>query len=502
MNRILGNLDVLAEAAGGVKELRRLVLKLGLAGRLGTNDSRDTAPDLNGPPGELKDVAPPHANWRVCRLSDVAEIEMGNSPPGSSYNDEGRGVPLVNGPVEFSPGPFGRTRRTKSTTAPTKMCRRGDLLVCVRGATTGRTNIADFDACIGRGVALVRAHMFQGFINYFMWSVGADLLAVGTGTTFPAISREDLVDLVVPLAPIPEQKRIVAKVDQLMALCGELEAKQTKKREVGDRLTKAALGALTLAETPEALATAWKRAAGNFERLTSTPPSVGSLREAILGLALGGRLGSSQAVLPHDVRSDRLHAGAWATASVGELADCVLGKMLDQAKHRSGTRRPYLRNINVRWNAVDLSDLKEMFFEEDEHDRYGVRLGDVLICEGGEPGRAAVWTASDSALIQKAIHRVRPGPRLVPEWLVINLRYDSWTRRLDGHFTGATIKHFTGKALAGYRIPVPPVAEQRRILERVKMLMKLCDDLEAKLRTRDETAARLAEALVVDAVAG
>src|SRR5439155_1636751 len=89
--------------------------------------------------------------WARCSLIEVAEIEMGNSPPGNSYNERGEGVPLINGPVEFSPGPFGPTIKSKFTTNPTKRCRKGDLLICVRGATTGRTNIAVFDACIGRG---------------------------------------------------------------------------------------------------------------------------------------------------------------------------------------------------------------------------------------------------------------------------------------------------------------------------------------------------------------
>ncbi len=77
---------------------------------------------------------------------------MGQSPPGDTYNENNEGVPLINGPVEFGPDPFSETIIGKFTTAPSKMCKKGDLLICVRGATTGRTNIAGFDACIGRGV--------------------------------------------------------------------------------------------------------------------------------------------------------------------------------------------------------------------------------------------------------------------------------------------------------------------------------------------------------------
>ena len=85
--------------------------------------------------------------WRSACLGEIADIVMGNSPPGDSYNDEGIGTPLINGPVEFSDGPLGKTLRKKFTTSPAKMCKESDLLICVRGSTTGRTNVAGFEAC-------------------------------------------------------------------------------------------------------------------------------------------------------------------------------------------------------------------------------------------------------------------------------------------------------------------------------------------------------------------
>lgn len=199
------------------------------------------------------------------------------------------------------------------------------------------------------------------------------------------------------------------------------------------------------------------------------------LRQLVLGAAIGGSLAGR---------------GDWPRVAVGEVAHCVLGKMLDRSKHTTGTRRPYLRNINVRWGSFDLTDLLEMFFEDDELDRYGAVPGDVLICEGGEPGRAAVWIGRNPMLIQKAIHRVRPGKDLSPQWLVMNLRHDTWSGALDAHLTGATIKHFTGRALAAYPIPLPPLAEQKRIVVRVDELMKLIDDLEAKKSRKRETQTR------------
>ena len=76
----------------------------------------------------------------------------------------------------------------------------------------------------------------------------------------------------------------------------------------------------------------------------------------------------------------------------------MLGKMLDKRKHQTGSKMLYLRNVNVRWGRIDTDDLLEMYFENSEFERYGLKEGDVLVCEGGEPGRAAVWKGIDSEM--------------------------------------------------------------------------------------------------------
>lgn len=109
----------------------------------------------------------------------------------------------------------------------------------------------------------------------------------------------------------------------------------------------------------------------------------------------------------------------WPVVPLGEIAEVKLGKMLDKAKHTSGRLLPYLRNVNVRWGTVNTDDLREMHFDEDEMDRFGLKTGDVLVCEGGEPGRSAVWNGSLPQLkFQKAIHRVRFRKPFEPSMLV------------------------------------------------------------------------------------
>jgi type I restriction enzyme, S subunit len=98
----------------------------------------------------------------------------------------------------------------------------------------------------------------------------------------------------------------------------------------------------------------------------------------------------------------------WVTKRLDAVADFCLGKMLDEKKNR-GEFLLYLANINVRWGAFDLDNLRQMRFEPHEMDRYGLRYGDIVMCEGGEPGRCAIWKDQRSGMmIQKALHRIRP----------------------------------------------------------------------------------------------
>jgi type I restriction enzyme S subunit len=167
------------------------------------------------------------AGWIHATLRQVANVKMGQSPPGDTYNKTGEGIPLINGPVEFTEGAYGLTVVNQFTTKPTKLCDKGDFLICVRGSTTGRTNIAAFNACIGRGVAAIRPHFGDAYLKLFICSSREVIIGMGRGIAFPSISRKQLEDFPVLLPPLAEQHRIVAKVNELNALCDELESSLT-----------------------------------------------------------------------------------------------------------------------------------------------------------------------------------------------------------------------------------------------------------------------------------
>ena len=328
------------------------------------------------------------------------------------------------------------------------------------------------------------------------------------GTANVTLTIGKLSDVPVPLVSAAAQ----AQVDKLMVLCDQLEASREAREAVRDRLTTASLARLSIPD-PETFPDAARFVLDALPALTTRPDQIKRLRQTILNLAVRGKLVPQD---PNDepasVSLNRRHISrlvtdpfeipkSWSWVQVGAVAQARLGKMLDKAKNK-GTPRPYLRNINVRWFDFNLSDVLLMPFEDSELDEFSLRAGDVLICEGGEPGRAAVWDERNKGIFfQKAIHRVRFSELVDPNFFTKALKASADDGRLAESFTGTGIKHFTGRGLDGFHFPLPPLAEQHRIVAKVDELMALCDRLEARLGDCAKSRSRLLEALLAEALA-
>lgn len=158
------------------------------------------------------------------KVGFLASIEMGQSPTGDSYNNKGNGTQLINGPVEFGSTPFSKTLAVKWTTKPTKLCAKDDLILCVRGSTTGKMNIANDIACIGRGVCSIKSEgVLQEYINHFFNYSNKKILEMGTGSTFPSISKEQILNFIIPLFSIEEQKEIITIIESRLTIIESLE---------------------------------------------------------------------------------------------------------------------------------------------------------------------------------------------------------------------------------------------------------------------------------------
>ena len=172
----------------------------------------------------------------------------------------------------------------------------------------------------------------------------------------------------------------------------------------------------------------------------------------------------------------------WASTTLGEIAETRLGKMLS-AKARTGNGgRAYLRNKNVQWGRLDLDDVFRMDFSDAEFEKFRLREGDLLVCEGGEVGRAAIWRGQlPECAYQKALHRVRPRGGVQPEFLLYLFMHYSHARRFDEYVTGSTIKHLPQEDVRLLPVPLPPLGEQRRIVAAIEEQLSRLDAAETTL---------------------
>ena len=183
------------------------------------------------------------------------------------------------------------------------------------------------------------------------------------------------------------------------------------------------------------------------------------------------------------------HHRSWSTVRLGDHIDACLGKMLDRKKNR-GELLPYLGNKNVRWGSFDTSRLARMRFEGHEHDRYGLKRGDLVVCEGGEPGRCAIWRDDIPGVkIQKALHRIRVKEQLDNRYLHYWFLMSGRSGALEPYFTGTTIKHLTAKSLDDLQIRLPPKPEQQAIAhilgtldDKIELNQRMNGTLEAMAR--------------------
>jgi restriction endonuclease S subunit len=486
LRAFIRSLFVAVEVKGGVDSIRRTTLELAVRGRLVRQQEDEGAAPASDQGRQIMSQEPPYKlpkSWHWWPLEAVFDpiSTQGKKILTSKIKKTGRYPVVDQGQVLVR----GYTDDEDSVVRPPRA-------VVLFGDHTRQVKFIDFVFVAGADGTKILLPRSIVDPRYFYWTLKSYRIeSRGYGRHYNLLVRSWF-----PLPPLAEQRRIVAKIDQLMSLCDELEAKQAKKREVGDRLTKAALGALTSAEGPEEFWVAWRRVKENFEELIDRPAQVDELRDAVTALALSGYFSAGIPV------SKGMPVG-WRRTTLGELATLVTSGSRSWKNYYAPSGAIFIRSQDIRNDFLDLQS--PAFVDpprESEGTRTKVQIGDLLITiTGANVGKAArVCSELEEAYVSQHVALIRLREPNLGEWLHHWLVCSHKGRH---QLLGTSYGDKPGLNLSNVKsviVDVPPSGEQRRILVQLKKLMTLCKELEAKLRAREEKAAKLAEALVAEVV--
>ena len=500
-------------------------------------------------PKELPKVeAPEHPysipkNWEYCRLNDIGIWGAGATPKrGNSQYYNGQIPWFKSGELADDFIAVSEESITKLAVKETsvRMNSPGDVLIAMYGATIGKASILEVAGTTNQAVCACTSwsEISNRFLLLLLKTYRPRFIAMGAGGAQPNISREKIIGTVIGLPPEREQHRIVQKVDELMALCDRLEQQTSDQLEAHETLVDTLLGTLTQSKNATELADNWARLAAHFDTLFTTEQSIEKLKQTTLQLAVMGRLveqdesdePASEFIKMLEIKKQefsreskqrktkplppieesegpfRLPPG-WLLSRLDDITDIqggiAKGKKLSGKKMRS---LPYLRVANVQRSSLDLSVIKDIEIAENEVERYLVHPRDLLITEGGDwdkVGRTAIWDGSINLMAhQNHVFRAR---------LILDEQNERWLERyLNSQFArdyfASSSKQTTNLAsinktqLRSCTIPLPPLEEQARIVQKVDELMALCDRLKECLNQASKTRCQLAEAVVEKAL--
>ena len=384
--------------------------------------------------------------FRRYTISEIGDIISGATPKTNVLTNFGGEIPWLT-PADLS----GYTEKYISHGArnltqqgydscSTHLIPAGTVLLSSR-APIGYVAIAKNEICTNQGFKSIvpKAFVNSEFLYYQLKSLKNTLQNLGSGTTFKELSAKKLATVQVVIPSLEEQKSIVSKIEEL------------------------------------------------FSKLDA---SVAELKTAKEKLKV-----YRQAVLKEAFRC------AESFVPFGNITDARLGKMLDKEKN-TGTPQRYLRNINVRWFNFDLSDLLEMRIGLDEIEKYSIQYGDLVICEGGEPGRCAVWEEQEPIFYQKALHRVRFTDGSNPKFYMYYLWFAAQTGQLKRFFTGTGIKHLTGQSLVKVPVPSADKNTQDHAVSEIEFRLSVCDSIEQTVDTSLQKAEALRQSILKQAFEG
>lgn len=538
------NFEVIAEAPGGVQRLRELILDLAVRGKLVPQDPADE------PAAKLKErikshfqdlilnkkikkpkALPPIDNdelpfskpiqWEWCRLGEIIRVSSGKNLPSKKMAEDGE-IPVFGG--------NGITGHHDESNV------HAETLVIGRvGFYCGSVHITPEKAWVTDNAFITTFLKDAIDIQFLYWLLcHTDLQQNNSATAQPVISGGKIYPILVPLPPLSEQKRIVAKVDELMALCDRYEVLKCDRNTLRTKMRASAIDALMNATTDESLNTAWEFVRDNWECLCQQPEDVEGIRLSVSQLAVQGRLTEQNDsdglanMLLSEVRTqiDELIQKKIIKKIVVEqiFPDkqphllplswewIRLGSILSSLRYGTSKKcgydtvgSPVLRipNIQIADGCLNIQDLKFAVLTDKERKDLQVQPGDLLMIRSNGSkalvGRTAVVMDEENGYAYAGyLVRLRPFPGSC-DAIYLNLAIGSVTTRQQIEYpirTTSGVKNINSKEIANLLLPLPPLAEQKRIVAKVDQLMPLCDTLETHLHETQEKATALAAAVV------
>lgn len=489
---------------------------------------------------ELKPFVIPE-NWAWCTLSQLADIVRGGSPrPAGSPTYYNGAIPflkvaditkddnvyLYDYKYSIKEAGLNSTRLVASDT----------LLLTNSGATLGVPKICTFPTTFNDGV--------QAFINltklvdkvylyYFLRSETENMRKKAENGGQPNLNTEMTKILLCPLPPLSEQHAIVSQVESLFNQIDHLHELALSKASIIDNSAKALLGKINTTTDKIDLHQTWQLLTSNFNTVTQSKEGVNQLRQTILQLAFQGKLTTkwrtenpdaipASAIL-EEIKAEKqqltkegklrkeLHAHkiaqneqpfeipvSWEWDRMGAISQHNSGKTLDSGRNK-GDLHKYITTSNLYWGYFKLDNVKSFLISDNELDRCSAIKGDLLICEGGEAGRTAVWEESYSICFQNHIHRIRLYGKINPYFIFRYFQKLNFSGEINKYRKGMGISNMSSASLASIPVPIPPIAEQEVIVSNINHLMSLCDELEKKIEKRDSYQERIMQAVVKQA---
>lgn len=545
----------------GVQKLRELILELAVRGKLVPQDPNDEPASVLlekiaeekkrlVKDGEIRKSKPlPSikaeeaidwlpATWSVCRLNDIGTWGSGATPKRGVSEYYGGGIPWFKS-GELAKDFINSSEETITEKAlkesSVKLNSPGSVLIAMYGATIGKASILEVEATTNQ--AICACYPFKGVSNLFLLlllkAYKSRFIGMGAGGAQPNISRDKIIATVIGLPPLAEQHRIVKKVDELMTLCDQLEQQQADAVQAHDTLVKVLLDTLTQSENADDFQQNWRRIAEHFDTLFTTESSIDQLKQTLLQLAVMGKLVpqdpndepasvllekiaeekarllregkiKKQKPLPTISDEEKLHhaPASWVWTRLGNICQINPRNEADEETLVSFVPMPLVSTSHNGAHDQETRKWKEIKSGYTHFADGDVAIAKITPCF--ENGKAAFFQNLKNGLGAGTteLHVARPyGYTLYPRYILTYLKAPQFLVVGESKMTGtAGQKRVPKEFFAENPLPLPPLAEQHRIVQKVDELMALCDKLKVRLIQAQTLQQKLADTVINEAL--